>query len=44
MVKPAYHGQEALDVFYSNNFDLILLDLMIPKLDGMEIMKKKEHP
>lgn len=39
-VKTAYDGQEALDIFFNGNFDLILLDLMIPKIDGMEVMKK----
>lgn len=40
LVKTAYDGQEALDIFYSGSFDLILLDLMMPKVDGMEVMKK----
>lgn len=39
LVKTAYDGQTALDMFYSEDFDLILLDLMIPKIDGMEVMK-----
>lgn len=39
LVKTAYDGQEALDMFHAEGFDLILLDLMIPKIDGMEVMK-----
>lgn len=39
-VKTAYDGQDALDTFYNGSFDLILLDLMMPKIDGMEVMKK----
>jgi DNA-binding response OmpR family regulator len=38
-VKTAYDGEEALQMFYSQNFDLILLDLMLPKIDGMECLK-----
>ena len=39
LVKTAYDGQQALDMFNSEKFDLILLDLMIPKIQGMEVMK-----
>lgn len=38
-VKTAYDGEEALQMFYSQNFDLILLDLMLPKIDGMECLR-----
>ncbi len=38
-VTAAYDGEEALRVFAGNTFDLILLDLMLPKLDGMEFLK-----
>ncbi|WP_251555456.1 response regulator transcription factor [Neobacillus muris] len=38
-VVPAFDGEEALAVFASGTFDLILLDLMLPKLDGMEFLK-----
>lgn len=38
-VKTAYDGQEAIDKFNYEKFDLILLDLMIPKLDGMSVMR-----
>lgn len=38
-VTPAYDGEEALQVFAQDAFDLILLDLMLPKLDGMELLK-----
>jgi len=36
----AYDGQEACDVFDKEAFDLVLLDLMIPKINGMEVMGK----
>jgi len=35
----AYDGQEALDVIQKDKPDLILLDLMIPKITGYEICK-----
>ncbi|WHY78650.1 response regulator transcription factor [Neobacillus sp. WH10] len=38
-VVPAFDGEEALEVFANDMFDLILLDLMLPKLDGMEFLK-----
>ena len=36
----AYDGEEALQVFDSEKHDLILLDLMLPKMDGMEVCQK----
>ncbi len=42
--KPAYDGQEALDILTKEKFDLILLDLMMPRVDGfgvLEEMKKR---
>ncbi|MBD8025636.1 response regulator transcription factor [Ureibacillus sp. Re31] len=36
----AFDGEEALSHFQQDKFDLILLDLMIPKLSGMELLKK----
>ncbi|MBR3734675.1 MAG: response regulator, partial [Lachnospiraceae bacterium] len=33
----AYDGEEALELARSNAYDLILLDLMLPKIDGMEV-------
>lgn len=38
-VTTAYDGQEALDKFNYEKFDLLLLDLMIPKIDGMTVLK-----
>lgn len=35
----AYDGEDALQVFSKVTIDLILLDLMLPKLDGMEFLK-----
>ena len=33
----AYDGQEALDLAKANYYDMILLDVMLPKLDGFEV-------
>lgn len=36
----AFDGEEALHVFDDKTIDLILLDLMLPKMNGMEFLKK----
>ncbi|MER1987016.1 MAG: response regulator transcription factor [Solibacillus sp.] len=36
----AHDGQAGLDVALSENPDILLLDLMLPKLDGMEVCKE----
>ena len=33
----AYDGQEALDMAMANEYDMILLDVMLPKMDGFEV-------
>ena len=35
----AYDGEEALDFLYSEHVDLLLLDVMMPKLNGIELMR-----
>ncbi|MDO4719676.1 MAG: response regulator transcription factor [Peptostreptococcaceae bacterium] len=39
-VDTAYSGDEALNKILGNEYDLILLDLMLPKIDGFEICKQ----
>lgn len=34
-----YDGMEAADALEGNNFDLIILDVMLPKLNGFELME-----
>ena len=36
----AYDGQEALDRAEKNNYDMVLLDVMLPKVDGFEVCRR----
>jgi DNA-binding response OmpR family regulator len=36
----AYDGEEGFDMASSEEYDVIVLDLMLPKMDGMEICRK----
>lgn len=38
-VVSAHDGKEACDKFGKNHYDLVLLDLMIPKISGMDVMQ-----
>ena len=40
IVKWARDGREALEMFNSGSFDLLILDVMLPYYDGFEIAKK----
>lgn len=39
-ITSAYDGQECLDIFKSQRFDLIILDIMMPKLDGFSVLRE----
>ncbi len=39
-VETAYDGEEALRLSRDKNLDLIILDLMLPKLDGLSVCQK----
>jgi DNA-binding response OmpR family regulator len=39
-VVSAMNGQEALDSFRDQAFDLVVLDLMLPKVDGFEVCRQ----
>ena len=36
----AYDGEEALRMAKENNYDMVLLDVMLPKLDGFEVCQR----
>jgi len=36
----AYDGEEALEKIYSEKPDLVVLDIMMPKVNGIDVMKK----
>ncbi|MEJ8553804.1 response regulator transcription factor [Tepidibacter sp. Z1-5] len=38
--KQSYDGEEALKLIETEKFDLIILDVMLPKLDGFSIMER----
>jgi CheY-like chemotaxis protein len=47
-VRPVKDGQEALDAIPGNNFNIILMDIRMPRLDGLsalsEIRKTSQTP
>ena len=36
----AYDGEEAVEKARENHYDIILLDLMLPKMDGLEVCQQ----
>ena len=36
----AYDGEEAVEKAKANKYDIILLDLMLPKMDGLEVCQQ----
>lgn len=38
-VTSVFDGQKALEIFESTTFDLILLDIMLPSLSGIDVLK-----
>jgi DNA-binding response OmpR family regulator len=41
--RQAYDGTQALEIIGKEEFDLILLDVMLPKIDGFSIIGKIKH-
>lgn len=39
-VDPVYDGEEALTYLESGNYDAVILDIMMPKLDGLEALRR----
>lgn len=42
-VETAFDGVQGLNRGLSSNFDLVILDLMLPRIDGMEICRQLRH-
>jgi DNA-binding response OmpR family regulator len=42
-VTSAYDGEEASDIIYEQQFDLFLLDVNVPLLNGFELLKQKRN-
>ena len=39
----AFDGEEALEKINQNKYDLILLDVMLPKIDGFQLVEQMKH-
>ena len=42
-IRVAHNGSEALDLIKDKAPDLILLDIMMPEMDGFELLEKIKH-
>lgn len=42
-VVEATNGEEALDAFYQEKFDLVILDWMMPKINGLEVAQQMKQ-
>jgi len=42
----AYNGKECLDMLETENIDVVILDIKMPGMDGIEVLRiiKKQHP
>ncbi|MBF0472906.1 MAG: response regulator [Nitrospirae bacterium] len=39
----ANSGKEALEIFEKENFDLVTLDILMPGMDGIEVLRKMKE-
>jgi two-component system response regulator VicR len=39
-IDAAYDGEEAIEMFNNNQYDLVVLDVMLPKLDGLSVLQR----
>ncbi|MFO7154313.1 MAG: response regulator transcription factor [Caldicoprobacter oshimai] len=39
-IDAAYDGEEAMKMFNENQYDLVILDVMLPKLDGLTVLQR----
>ena len=42
IVDAVFNGEDGLDYALSNIYDIIILDIMMPKLDGIQVLKSKK--
>lgn len=42
-VYPAYNGEDASSLIYEKNFDILLLDVNVPLLNGFDLLKQKRE-
>ncbi|MEF2248301.1 MULTISPECIES: response regulator transcription factor [unclassified Paenibacillus] len=46
LTEKAYDGEQALELFAEQDFQLVILDIMMPKLDGLEVcrtLRRDQH-
>lgn len=43
MVSNAYNGEECLTFLEKEKFDLVLLDMIMPRLDGFKVLEKMKE-
>ena len=39
-VDEAGDGEEGLELFFKNHYDIVILDIMMPKIDGWSVCRK----
>lgn len=39
-VQSSFDGEQAVKTFFGGSYDLVILDLMLPKISGLEVMKR----
>lgn len=39
-IREASSGKEALDVIFSEKIDILILDIRLPQIDGISVLKK----
>jgi DNA-binding NtrC family response regulator len=42
VVKEAYNGEQALDLIKQENFDIVMTDIKMEKMDGFEVLKQAQ--
>ena len=40
IVETAYDGRDGLEKIFNNSYDIVILDLMLPKLDGLSLLQQ----